>query len=70
MVVMDSVRCPYCGFEGKFKVLKTWKFGFYEVKSFDVLSAVVCLIITMALVSEQVRHLSSLLRGRQGYLYE
>ena len=25
------VRCPYCNFEGEFKVLKTWKFRFYNV---------------------------------------
>jgi len=26
------VKCPYCGFEGEFKLLETWKFRFYEVK--------------------------------------
>ena len=25
------VKCPYCGFEGEFKLLKTWRFGFYDV---------------------------------------
>jgi uncharacterized Zn finger protein len=26
------IKCPYCSFEGEFKVLKTWKFRFYDVK--------------------------------------
>ena len=26
------VRCPYCGYEGELKLLKTWKFRFYDVK--------------------------------------
>jgi len=26
------VKCPYRGFEGDFKALKTWKFRFYDVK--------------------------------------
>lgn len=25
-------KCPYCGYEGEFKVHKTWRFRFYEVK--------------------------------------
>ena len=29
------VKCPYCGYEGKFKLLKTWKFRFYEVKHLE-----------------------------------
>ena len=28
-------KCPYCGFEGEFKVLKTWRFRFYEVKRLE-----------------------------------
>jgi transposase len=28
-------KCPYCGYEGEFKLLKTWKFGFYEVKRLE-----------------------------------
>jgi DNA-directed RNA polymerase subunit M/transcription elongation factor TFIIS len=31
-MVNDVVKCPYCGYEGEFKVLKTWKFRFYDVK--------------------------------------
>jgi hypothetical protein len=30
--VEKVVKCPYCGFEGEFKILKTWKFRFYNVK--------------------------------------
>jgi len=29
------VKCPYCNFEGEFKVLKTWKFRFYDVKMLE-----------------------------------
>ena len=25
------VKCPYYGFEGGFKSLKAWRFGFYDV---------------------------------------
>jgi hypothetical protein len=25
------LKCPYCGFEGEFKPLKTWRFRFYDV---------------------------------------
>jgi uncharacterized Zn finger protein len=31
-MVIDVVKCPYCGFEGEFKLLKTWRFRFYDVK--------------------------------------
>jgi hypothetical protein len=24
-------KCPYCGYEGGFKLIKTWKFVFYGV---------------------------------------
>jgi hypothetical protein len=26
------VKCPFCGFEGGFEELKSWKFLFYDVK--------------------------------------
>ena len=29
------VKCPYCGFEGEHRLLKTWKFGFYDVKMLE-----------------------------------
>jgi len=29
------VKCPYCGFEGGFKSLKTWRFGFYDVSMLE-----------------------------------
>ena len=25
-------KCPYCGYEGEFRLLRTWKFRFYDVK--------------------------------------
>ncbi len=29
------VKCPYCGFDGEFRLLKSWRFGFYEVKRLE-----------------------------------
>jgi uncharacterized Zn finger protein len=29
------VKCPYCGCEGEFKLIKTWKFRFYNVKRLE-----------------------------------
>ena len=29
------VKCPYCGYEGELKLLKTWRFRFYEVKRLE-----------------------------------
>lgn len=29
---LKQVRCPFCGCEGGFKIHKTWRFRFYEVK--------------------------------------
>ena len=29
------VKCPYCGYEGGFKIHKTWRFRFYEVKRLE-----------------------------------
>jgi ribosomal protein L40E len=29
-------KCPYCGFEGEFKLHKTWKFRFYNVDEVGV----------------------------------
>ena len=34
------VKCPYCGYEGESVLLKTRKFGFYEVERLRALSAV------------------------------
>jgi hypothetical protein len=25
------VKCPYCGYEGKFILIKNWRFRFYDV---------------------------------------
>jgi len=33
------VKCPYCGYEGESMLLKTRKFGFYEVERLRALSA-------------------------------
>jgi len=29
------VRCPYCGYEGEHRLLKTWRFGFYDVRMLE-----------------------------------
>ena len=29
------VRCPFCSYEGEFKLHKTWGFRFYEVKRLE-----------------------------------
>jgi len=28
-------KCPYCDYTGEFKVLKTWKFRFYDVERLE-----------------------------------
>ncbi len=40
------VTCPYCGYEGESVLLKTRKFGFYEVERLRVLRAVEFLTTT------------------------
>jgi len=35
--VKDVVKCPHCGYEGEFKVHKSWSFRFYEVKRIECL---------------------------------
>ena len=27
---MDGVKCPYCGLESGFKLLKTWKYSWWN----------------------------------------
>jgi len=29
------VKCPYCGFEGEFKLLRAWKFKYYTVYYYE-----------------------------------
>jgi len=29
------VKCPYCGFEGEFKLLKTWKYRWWNVYFYE-----------------------------------
>jgi transposase-like protein len=29
------VKCPYCGYEGQFKVHKKWRFRFYDVERLE-----------------------------------
>jgi len=29
------VKCPYCGYEGDFKLIKNWRFRFYDVKRLE-----------------------------------
>jgi DNA-directed RNA polymerase subunit RPC12/RpoP len=32
---MDSVRCPYCSYDGEFKLLKTWRYRWWEVYYYE-----------------------------------
>jgi DNA-directed RNA polymerase subunit RPC12/RpoP len=34
-MVNDVVMCPYCGFEGEFKLLKTWKYRWWNVYLYE-----------------------------------
>jgi len=29
------VKCPYCGYEGDFKLLKTWKYKWWDVYLYE-----------------------------------
>jgi transposase-like protein len=29
------IKCPYCNYEGEFKLIKNWRFRFYDVKMFE-----------------------------------
>jgi DNA-directed RNA polymerase subunit RPC12/RpoP len=29
------VKCPYCGYEGEFKLLKTWKYSWWNVYFYE-----------------------------------
>jgi hypothetical protein len=30
-MVNDVVKCPYCGYEGEFKLIKTWRYRWWNV---------------------------------------
>ncbi|MFP3320206.1 MAG: hypothetical protein RXO24_06560 [Acidilobus sp.] len=29
------VKCPYCGYEGEFRLLKTWRYGAWDVYYYE-----------------------------------
>ena len=31
----NVVKCPYCGYEGEFKLLKTWKYRWWNVYLYE-----------------------------------
>ena len=31
------VRCPYCGYEGEFKLLETWRYRWWDVYFYECL---------------------------------
>jgi len=35
--LVEKLKCPFCGSEGGFKELKSWKFRFYDVKLLECL---------------------------------
>jgi uncharacterized Zn finger protein len=37
-LVRAVVKCPHCGFENGFKVIKSWKFRFYDVRMLECLN--------------------------------
>jgi len=34
-MVNDMVKCPYCGYEGEFKLLKTWRYRWWNVYLYE-----------------------------------
>ena len=30
-----KLKCPYCGFEGEFKLLKTWRYRWWDVYLYE-----------------------------------
>jgi len=35
VVIISSIKCPYCGFEGESKLLKTWKYSWWDVYLYE-----------------------------------
>jgi DNA-directed RNA polymerase subunit RPC12/RpoP len=35
VVIISSIKCPYCGFEGEFKLLKTWRYRVWNVYYYE-----------------------------------
>lgn len=35
IMVNDVVKCPHCGFEGEFKLIKTWKYSWWNVYFYE-----------------------------------
>jgi len=33
--VRKVVKCPYCGYEGDFKLLKTWRYRWWDVYFYE-----------------------------------
>jgi len=34
-MVGEMVKCPYCGFEGEFKLIKTWRYKWWDVYFYE-----------------------------------
>jgi hypothetical protein len=34
-MVNNMVKCPYCGYEGEFKLLKTWRYRWWDVYFYE-----------------------------------
>jgi len=37
-MVNNVVKCPYCGFEGEFKLIKTWRYKWWDVYFYECLN--------------------------------
>lgn len=37
-MVIVVVKCPYCGFEGNHRLLKTWKYRLWDVLLYECLA--------------------------------
>jgi len=35
VVIINNVKCPYCGFEGELKLLKTWRYRAWNVYYYE-----------------------------------
>jgi len=31
VIIINNVKCPYCGFKGEFKLLRMWKYSWWDV---------------------------------------
>jgi uncharacterized Zn finger protein len=37
-MVIEVVKCPYCGYEGEFKLIKTWRYKWWDAYFYECLN--------------------------------